>query len=239
MNPRFAISHWATWPDQLGLSGWADAASASASDAIPSLPAMPPMQRRRVERLGRLALQVAYDSVADSTPSALVFVSRWGDVERSIDLIGQLGADGMSPMSFSLSVHNAIAAQFSIARADTRPYTAIAAGDGSVEAAFIEALGQLGDGAGSVTVVYYDEPLPMPYCQYSKPAEFARAWACRLQRVDDGGYSLTPQPAMATGDADCDDALPGDLTVLRFLRSEERQLLRRVGTATWLWQHHD
>lgn len=238
---RFTISHWATWPDQLGIVDFATSAAQSAQLAAPSLPQMPALQRRRVEVLGRLALHVAYESVGDCMATALVFASRWGDISRSVDLIGQLGEGAMSPMSFSLSVHNAIAAQFSIARGDSTAYTTIAAGDATVEAAFVEALGQLADGVPSATIVYYDEPLPDPYRHFSRPAEFARAWACRLTLDDAGEFSVLPVDVDAS-DAACEDAdqdaIPGDLAVLRFLRSGRQHLQRGVGNTCWRWQRH-
>jgi hypothetical protein len=47
----------------------------------------------------------------------LVFASRHGDVARSMDLLGALVSDQpLSPTGFGLSVHNAIAALYSIAR---------------------------------------------------------------------------------------------------------------------------
>lgn len=232
-TPRFSISHWATWPDPLALDGDADAGSPT-----PDLPAMPAMQRRRVERLGRMALHVAYASLGgDVTP--LVFASRWGDIRKSVGLIAQLNADGMSPMAFSLSVHNAIAAQFSIARGDTGSYTAIAAGEGSIEAAFIEALGQLADGNDAVTIVCYDEPLPPPYSCYSQQDEVPRAWACRVMLAADGEFELAAlaSDVEVTTAADDNDA-PGDLVVLDYLRSQRSQLLRQVGAARWLWRRH-
>lgn len=239
MTPRFSISHWATWPDPLDAGTGPQALVRETEAPIPALSAMPPMQRRRVDRLGRLALHVAYASLADDAPTPLIFASRWGDIEKSIELIGQLGAGEMSPMGFSLSVHNAIAAQFSIARSDSRPYTTIAAGDGSIEAAFTEALGQLADGTEAVTVVYYDEPLPMPYRHYSDRAEFARAWACRLHLDDNGEFALTVAvPDTATVNDDIRDNVPGDVAVLHFLRSDRQQLHRQVGNTCWHWQRH-
>jgi hypothetical protein len=78
----------------------------------------------------------------------LVFASRHGDVARSMDLLGALASDQpLSPTGFGLSVHNAIAALYSIARGHRGNYLALAAGQATVEAACLEAAGLLADGA--------------------------------------------------------------------------------------------
>src|SRR5206468_1426631 len=130
----------------------------------PALDEMPAMIRRRVERLGRVALQAVYRVQGDTPPCPVVLASRRGDVRRSVQLLSQLAAgETLSPAAFSMSVHNAIGALYSIATKQIGPYTAIAAGEETVEAAFIEALGQLADGEAAVLIVHYDEPLPPPY----------------------------------------------------------------------------
>ena len=76
-----------------------------------------------------------------------VFCSRHGEVSRSVDLLMDLAkAEPLSPTSFGLSVHNATAGLFSIARSDHTNSIALAAGQSSVEHAVIEACGLLADG---------------------------------------------------------------------------------------------
>ena len=87
-------------------------------DSQAALAEIPAMQRRRIERLGRMAIQAACwceDGQGADSQVPLVFASRHGDVARSMDLLGSLVADQpLSPTGFGLSVHNAIAALYSI-----------------------------------------------------------------------------------------------------------------------------
>ncbi|MEY2840859.1 MAG: hypothetical protein RJB60_3158, partial [Pseudomonadota bacterium] len=49
----------------------------------------------------------------------MVFASRYGDATRSLAMLGDLvNQQALSPSSFALSVHNAVAAIYSIARGD-------------------------------------------------------------------------------------------------------------------------
>lgn len=194
------------------------------------------MMRRRVERLGRIALQAAYWGQQDAAPCPIVFASRHGDSVRTVQLLRQLaGGEGLSPTAFSMSVHNAIGALFSIARQDQTSYTAVAQGEETTEAAFVEALGLLASGEPAVLVVCYDEPLPEPFDGFNRADEFPRAWACRLSSAQMGGLSLEALPAQGEGKP---TEIPPDLAVLSFLLSNEVVLEHTVGTRTWRWQRH-
>lgn len=196
------------------------------------------MMRRRVERLGRMGLQAAYWGLEDTANCPIVFASRHGDVSRSITLLRQLAqGEALSPTAFSMSVHNALGALFSIARNDTTAYTAVAAGEETAEAAFCEALGLLADGENTVLVVYYDEPLSEPFNAFSTPSEFPHAWSCRLRRAQTGGYSLH---TAVTGEHvdEMPKQWPADLLALRFLLSNETAYTHTLGSRTWHWQRH-
>jgi hypothetical protein len=201
---------------------------------------MPAMIRRRVDRLGRVALQAAYWGQGDSAPCPVVFASRRGDIGRCLQMLRQM-ADGEppSPAAFSTSVHNAIGALYSIANAYTGPYTAIAAGEETVEAAFTEALAQLADGEPAVLIVYYDEPLPPPYDVFEEGVEFARAMAFRIRLANDGGYSLQSGPATQELPAVLPQGLTTDLAVLDLLVSgAPRSYVHTVGARRWAWVNH-
>ncbi|WP_233166512.1 beta-ketoacyl synthase chain length factor [Archangium sp. Cb G35] len=244
MTMAFSINRWVAWApgltEQDAWTRWFSEPHSLPAEGTPPLSEMPAMMRRRVERLGRFALQAAYGCQGDSPSVPVIFASRFGDISRSVDLLRQLAHSvPLSPTSFSLSVHNAIGALYSIARGDTSAYTAIAAGEETVEAAFTEASALLADGARDVLVVIYDEPLPGPLGHASGQMDFPRAWACWLRAGDEApGYSLTCHPAKDTRDAPSSDGLPEDLTVLRFLVSGEARLDHKVGTRCWRWQRH-
>lgn len=242
MAARWRMARWAAWAPGLTDSEswlrWLAAPWPLPADGKPALAAMPAMMRRRLDPLGRIALETAYACQADDAACPVVFASRYGEVGRSLALLESLVGEGqVSPMSFSLSVHNAIGALYSIARHDVRSYSAIAAGDETVEAAFVEAAGLLADGAPAVMVVVYDEPLPVRYQAFADRVTFPRGWACRLEATDTGGLSL--RTGVAGPARVADDVLPPDLAVLAFLLSDRPACTRQVGARQWQWCRHD
>lgn len=190
------------------------------------------MQRRRMDRLGRVALQAAYWGLADAPVSHLVFASRYGDMQRSVELLEQLASgDGLSPTAFSLSVHNAIAALFSITRNDPSVYTAVSAGRETAAAGLTEALTLLEDAAAAVLLVVYDEPLPEAYASFHDDIAFPRAWACRLTADASGArIALTAAPATPQPPA----ALPPDLALLAFLSGTCDHWQQQEPLRTWV-----
>ncbi|MBI2397027.1 MAG: beta-ketoacyl synthase chain length factor [Xanthomonadales bacterium] len=245
MDPRFTLHQWAAWApgltDSAAWQDWFAAPCAVVGEDLPVLSEMPAMMRRRVERLGRAALQVAYRALQGAPACPAVFASRYGDMQRSVDLMRQLANDGaVSPTAFSMSVHNAFAALFSIARGDRSNYSAVAAGAETAECALVEAIGLLAEGAPEVLVVYYDEPLPEPLQGFSPPGEFLRAWACRIGPATESGIGYTLQapvaPADVDADADATTAIPADLQLLRFLTGAQASHRRVVEGRQWLWR---
>ena len=244
MTVRFSVDRWAAWApglnDHAAWHAWLRQPTTLTYTQDPPLVEMPPMIRRRVDRLGRVALQAAYWGQSDSSPCPIVFASRRGELGRCLHMLCQL-ADGEapSPAAFSTSVHNAIGALYSIANAYTGPYTAIAAGEETVEAAFTEALGQLTDGEPTVLVVYYDEPLPSPYDVFEDGVEFARATAYSIRLVDKGGFTLQSGPAIQEISEPTLKGLTTDLAVLDFLVSgTARAYVHTVGARRWEWANH-
>jgi len=240
MSIRFAIDHWAAWAPDLVVpeawQAWLSAPYPIAGDGLPTLAEMPAMMRRRVERLGRMGLQAAYWGLQDSK-CPIVFASRHGDVSRSIALLRQLAnGEALSPTAFSMSVHNAMGALFSIARNDTTCYTAISAGVETIEAAFCEAMALLVDGEDAVLVVYYEEPLVEPFAGFGEAGEFPHAWSCRLSRAASGGYSLASVVSNESGGMPAE--LPPDLMALRFLLSGTSSYTHVAGPRTWQWRRH-
>ncbi len=244
MTVRFSVDHWAAWApglaDQASWGAWLRQPTAVTQADLPPLTEMPAMMRRRVERLGRVALQAAYWGQGDAPACPVVFSSRRGEVSRSVSLLRQLGtSEPLSPATFSMSVHNAIGALFSIASNQFGPYTAVAAGEETVEAAFTEALGQLADGEPSVLLVHYDEPLPDPLQAFEDWITFPRAMAFRLRRATAQGFTLLPGAAQPDDDGAEATALPPDLAVLNFLTtSEASSHHHRVGARRWTWNRH-
>ena len=231
----FRVCRWAAWAPGLetkeAWEGWLaePAWPLPASDAVAPLAEVPAMTRRRIDPLGRAALQVAWMAQGAEPTGPVVFASRWGEIARSVGLLRQLSqGEGLSPTAFSLSVHNASSAVYSITRGDTANYTAISAGPASAAAGVCEALGLLGDGAGRVLVVSVESALPEPYQGFDANPGPLRAWAVLLEAVERG---LRLQ-ATTAGDED-DAGLPPDLAALRFLTGQQPQLQQ----GGWRWSH--
>jgi Beta-ketoacyl synthase, N-terminal domain len=197
---------------------------------------VPPLARRRVERLGRLAFEVAGQCWGQAAGRPAVFASRHGDLARTVELLSALArGEALSPTSFSLSVHNAIGGQLSIIRHDAGNFSAVAAGRATAEAAFVEAQGLLADGHPEVLVVVYDAHLPAPYLPYEDEPAADFAWAVRLARADVAGLGLRrlgrPGPPTAS-------RLPQALQVLAWLLGEAPVLEAPDALGTWRWERH-
>lgn len=244
MELRYRLNSWAACAPGLTLpaqwSAWAAAPWLPAGDDLPPLAQMPALLRRRLGPLGRTALQAAYwCQQAPGIP--VVFASRYGDADRSVALLADLACgEPLSPTAFGLSVHNAIGAQYSIARADRSNYTAVAAGASSAGAALIEAAGLLADGAGEVMVVCYEAPLPGAYAAFDdEPAcRYAWAWRLALPPADDDAaiaFGAGPVPAgAAAGPA----SLPYGLDLLRAALAGLPQWQRDADGRRWTWRQH-
>jgi len=235
----FSVHHWAAWaPGLVGHDAWTSWLTQPhplPSEGTPPLTELPAMMRRRVDRLGRIALQAAYTCQRDLPPCPGVFASRYGEIGRSVELLETLArGEPLSPTSFSVSVHNAMGALFSIARGDTTAYSAVAAGAETVEAAFVEACGLLADGAPEVQVVVYEEPLPPPFERFTEHPMVPHAWACRVRAAGDApGITLTCHGA--EGDAE-GAPVEDDLAVLRFLVGGAARFDHAVGSRVWRWR---
>lgn len=185
---EFIMLDWAAYADGLSTrEAWLDWARAPAAlpaeqvQQVPALSEMPAMMRRRVDRLGRMACQVAYWCQQAPGDAPLVFASRYGDADRSLSLLGDLvQQQALSPTGFALSVHNAVAALYSIARGDTRNAVVVAAGRASATAALAEAAALLADGEPEVLVVCYEAPLPEHYRHFQDESVSEYAWAWRV-----------------------------------------------------------
>lgn len=234
MNVTFNVASWAAWAPGLSTpEAWSDwaktAAKAPQGAETPPLTEVPAMARRRIEKMGRLAYQVAQWVQGETRGEPLLFASRHGDANRSVDLLKSLAKDEpMSPTSFALSVHNAIGAQYSIQRKDTANVTAVANGRFTVEAALLEAWTLLAE-APHVTMVVYDATPSSFFAPYYDEPEADFAWAWRLEKGDSFSLEAGAGGRTAAG------PLPHALEVLRFFLDGSPSLERADDTAGWRW----
>lgn len=234
--PGFSVRNWAAWAPGLdNRQAWLDWRSnpyLPAGDESPSATFMPPLLRRRALRLGRMAIEslatIAMEAPAD-TP--VVFASRHGETHRSIKLTQELIAEGgVSPQSFSLSVHNATVGLYTITRACRANVTALAGCQATATTLLTEALGLLADGAPSVLVVACDEMLPDCYKPYADEPQAPFAWTAELI----AGNEFTPDTtALATASS----TLPDLLALLRFLIDPQQTAWTdKFGAINWIRQ---
>ncbi|MFC2534698.1 MAG: beta-ketoacyl synthase chain length factor, partial [Neisseria elongata] len=163
----------------------------------------------------------------------LVLASHDGEINRSFGLWTTLLRDNeVSPTSFGLSVHNALAGQWSMLRGDMSEYTALSARQDSLESAVLEAAGLLADGAERVLVLVADEPLQAQYpVAPVERAPFAHALALLLTAGEE--WELSPA-APDGGTANC-----GYWSALEWLRQQHsgsRQWINRYADKAWQWQ---
>lgn len=189
------------------------------------------LTRRRLGNLSRMALHVAGRCIGDVPQVRTVFASRHGELHRTMDMLAMLArSEPLSPTAFGLSVHNAAAGIFTIARHDRSSATAIAAGEDTFTYALLEAHVQIqSDPDRPVLVVYADEPLPHEYSGYATSEEHAHALALLV--------SPAATRSIAMNAVKADGAPSNIMQSLAFLRS----LMAGTGGAwtgerhTWRW----
>ena len=239
---HFSIVTSAAWApgvesDDLWLA-WASGKVAITGSKEPSVRSMAPMLRRRAGFAAKMALEVAYQCLGGRTGIPLVFSSRHGEASRAAELLLEIARGvPLSPTSFGLSVHNAPAGLFSIARLDQASSTAVAAGESSVESAVIEACGLLAEGEPEVLVVVYDGPFPKVYSDFQDCAEQPYAWAWLIESAGSDYYSLY-WSAGDNGQRSDEQRLPAGLEVLRFHLRGDAVLERTCDRRLWHWMHH-
>ncbi|TVT77391.1 MAG: beta-ketoacyl synthase chain length factor [Denitromonas halophila] len=190
-----------------------------------------PMLRRRLGPVARAALNVAHRCLGERTGVPMVFASRHGELARTLTMLNDLAAgEEVSPASFSLSVHNASAGVFSIARQDTAPATAIAAGDETLGMALTEAAARLSAGQPQILLVYADAPVPELYTQDIDSAETPHALALLLDIRGPSRLHVATQRASAAPT----DRMMG-LSLLHVLAGHGPSDIWTGQRSTWQW----
>lgn len=124
MKRIFYIEKYALWPQ---------------TKNTPDVSFIPPFIRRRLTAVERIGLFLAHQLEPLPDYYQVVFSSRFGEWQQTIDLISQFHNEKeMSPSGFSHSVHNAMPAMLSLLTKETEAYTSIAAGEKSLESGLLE-----------------------------------------------------------------------------------------------------
>lgn len=196
-----AIRRWHAWAQGRSSAAawqqWLQAGEPVMADAEAAAVAfVEPMLRRRLSPLSRVALHCAHAALAGERASQLIFASRHGELGTTVNLLRQLAqAEPLSPMGFSLSVHNTAAGLYGIAAADASPATAIAAGRDTLVATLLEASALLAAGAGPVLVCYVEQDLPAVYQTWQEPEASLLGLALLIEEGPGTPLSLRAVPA--------------------------------------------
>lgn len=244
----FSVASHTAWAPGLDTAAawleWAHDRKHPSEPTEPKVKDMPPMLRRRASPAGKMALEAAYQCLPTQSDIPVIFASRHGECARSVELLMELAGNApLSPTAFSLSVHNANAGLFSIARGDRGNAIAIAAGPGTVEHALIEACGLLADGAPQVLLVMSDSPPPAAFDSYKDCAEESYAWAWLLQPATSEyvgeRFSLSWSAADEADNTAVNlAAAPAGLDILRFFLRRDAELARVANGRRWRWSRH-
>lgn len=167
MAISFKVSDW---------SGWTTAEippslSSVVASSPPNVSHIPALLRRRLNSMGKACAATLYPHLENHENTPIVFCSRHGDIDRTLGVLIDLTDDEpVSPMHFSLTVHNAITGIISIHHQVTGNISSIAATRGAIVPVLLEAIGQLNDNCHQVHCLICDFPLPEIYQDAETPA---------------------------------------------------------------------
>lgn len=231
MTLSFIVQTWSVWPPLDSLS---EQALMDQQQVL--LASVPPNLKRRLSPLAKTVFCAISQCDPINGCIPVVFSSTHGELAKSLEMIKLIEAgEEISPTTFSLSVHNAIAGLFSIAFGNTTEITVLASGEEGIASAFIESLGLLQEGAGEVLMVFYDEPLPDFYpaepfqlstdsrCAVAlKIAKDGEGQTMQFQRGEQCGY-MGEQPIQLR-------------LLIQFLSGTASQLHINTPKNSWHWQ---
>ncbi|WP_434663776.1 beta-ketoacyl synthase chain length factor [Aeromonas sp. NJAU223] len=218
-----------------GWQQWATQAEwPAAPQSVPATPLIPMMMARRLSIGARLAVQLGLDMLARHPVDSAIFVSRHGELARSMTLLqGLAAAKPLSPTDFSMSVHNTAAGLCSIQGKAALPISSISAGEGSLMAGLAEAAANLHAGYRRVLLVLFEGEIP----------QFHQSW---LPQTPPYGVALLLGPAQeAAGErwdceGQCDASQPPALAQpLAFWRAHllgQQTCVLGDGRREWSWR---
>ena len=231
MTSYFILSKWSAWVP--GIESLDDSLITDASVGAPE--SIPNMLLRRLTPMARAVFNVADQCVNKGEALPVVFSSAHGEICKSLTMLKAIQSeDELSPVAFSLSVHNAIAGLFSIAYGNTQEITVIASGQEGIAPAFIDALGMLHEGAKEVLMVFYDEPIPDFYPV--EPFKLSVPLPCVLAlRIALNGDGMPLQFHRCNQSRDDGEHVLQLLAFIKFLIADERSLILGNLGHSWTW----
>lgn len=162
----------------LGASGWFEedpaipglAGAVDLSFGKPCLDFLEPMQRRRLSPLARGVFHCA-GRTGPGGDFRIVFASRHGEAERTLTVLQDIAAGAeVSPILFSISVHNAVPGLFSILGGNKAPVSALAAGAESLGYGLLEAFtAWKSDPSSPVLFLFGEDRVPDTWAPCTQP----------------------------------------------------------------------
>jgi len=244
-----AVCRWSAWApgvtDTASWHGWAAGEKIISGPVAPDVKFVAPMARRRLSALSRMVFRTAVDCLADEEEAtAYVFCSRYGEFNRSYGILSGLAkGETVSAAAFSNSVHNTSASLFAIEKRDHSQSTAIAGGEATLEAGFMEAWCLLSDEmASKVLLVYHDEPLPALYRGQPTTVINSAAFAMLLRLPEPGQEAIDLRLSWCAREekpaAPCTASDPA-LQVLRLLLKGGDPVVHDAERLVWTWSTGD
>jgi hypothetical protein len=240
------IADWRAWAPGLDDSNaWQDWAHRpwmpTDLGEQPDCSFLPPMQRRRLSRLARIALHVAWPLCGDDEQLPMVFASRHGETTRTYAILGDVvDRQPLSPTQFGLAVHNAIAGQWSILRGQRGESSTVAGEADTFEHAMLETATLLDRSHPAALMVIAEERPPDAYDGWIDDVPFSYALAMRVgmsRPGEDAPTSSSWRLGLATGDIDAHATdWPFALDFLRALHAPTAPLVHVWKTRRWIWQ---
>lgn len=246
-----ALDSWAAWAPGLESPEdwlqWAQGNRNPQQCGSPAVSFFPPMYRRRLSQLGKMAVHVAHQcAIQAGECQRLVFASRYGEIQRTARILeGITKGEPVSPTAFSLSVHNAIAGLYSIVQKNGAPTTSLSAGPDTLSSAWLESAGLLQsrhETCQTVTLVYYDEPLPREYEAFQSEVQFPLALALQMRKATEMNQKVfylqlaEPQPVSQTS---AQPPLWQPQALIRLLLDQEQETEGTGSGNRWIWKRHE
>ena len=243
---NFVIQNWAVWSPELktdeDVRAWSRGERDWGRDGDPDVTFLPASLRRRMTRLSKIGLYAAHHALGGRNPADVhtVFASRYGENLLTTRLLLEMAqGEEMSPMGFSMSVHNTTSGLFSITEKSQAPSTAVAGFRDSFFNGVIEALGQMEARPEiDVLLVINEEPIHEIYQSFIENLEVPYGLALYLTR---GGAGVNVRGTLGAGrhfsQSEKDPSeLPQALKFLKWMLSDAPSVEFDRGARRWTWE---
>lgn len=229
MATSFAISEWSGW-QAAPSADYPDKSKALTISETPEVSIIPLMLRRRLNLLGRACGSEILKHLTNNKNMPIVYCSQHGDIERTTRVLNELADNQpVSPMHFSLAVHNAICGILSIQTGLTSNISTIAAGQEGLVPVLLEATGILLSGAEEVLCVICDVTLPEIYQDEQSLPKVPYAISFVVSKSKGVSFTLAQLP-QHQGKQNINQ-LP--ICLIEFLSSDKKELLINHNESTW------